>query len=250
MNCNIFSAKKDALHDRNNKSASCCDKKTHSPKTSAVALPEYGEIEHSFPAAGVTDDDTNRAAEGGDVDAQIELAYSSLKANGKPSDYAAAFRSYRKAADLGNCHAQFSVGFMYLEGLGTRRDYDKAFHWFFLAAQQEDPSAQANLGWLYENGLGVPQNDMEAIRWYRLAAINGDPYAQLSLGQMYSSGRGFTQHPNAAYIWISMAAWNGVAEAEDEQELLEQIMTPDEISSGWQRAKDCISSGYKDCADI
>lgn len=250
MNCNIIGANEDEFHDRNNKSASRCDKKTHSLKLSAVALTENGKINHSSPAAGVMDDDTNRAAEGGDVDAQVELAYSSLKANGKPSDYAEAFRWYRKAADLGNCHAQFSVGLMYLEGRGTRRDYNEAFHWFFLAARQDDPSAQANLGWLYENGLGVPQNDMEAIRWYRLAAINGDPYAQLSLGQMYSSGRGFAQHPNAAYIWISMAAWNGVDEAEDEQELLEQIMTPDQISSGWQRAKDCISSGYKDCADI
>lgn len=154
------------------------------------------------------------------------------------------------AAEAGDSHAQFRFGFIYLEGLGVPRDYKQAFFWFSMAAEQGDTSAQANLGWLYENGSGVPQNDAEAIRWYRLAAINGDPYAQLSLGQMYSRGCGLAQHPNAAYIWISMAAWNGVAEAEDEQELLEQIMTPDEISSGWQRAKACISSGYKDCSDI
>lgn len=37
MNCNIFGANEDDLHDRSNKSASCRDKKTHSPTTSADA---------------------------------------------------------------------------------------------------------------------------------------------------------------------------------------------------------------------
>jgi hypothetical protein len=250
MNCNVFGANEDELHDRNNMSASCCDKETYSPTTSAVALPEYGEIEHSSRAAGVTDDETNRAAEGGDVDAQIALAYSSLNANGKTSDYAEAFRSYRKAADLGNCHAQFSVGFMYLEGLGVPCDYKEAFRWFFLAAEQGDTSAQANLGWLYESGIGAPQDDAEAVRWYRMAAFNEDPYAALSLGLMYSRGCCLPQDPYAGYIWISIAAWNGVPEAEDEQEKLEKTMTPDQISMAWRRARACISSGYKDCACI
>jgi len=250
MNCNIFGVNEDDLHDRSNKSASCRDKKTHSPTTSAVALPEDGKIEHSSPKAGAMDDDTNRAAEGGDVNAQIELACSSLKADGKPSDYAEAFRSYRKAADLGNCHAQFSVGFMFLEGLGVPCDYKEAFKWFSLAAKQGDTSAQANLGWLFENGVGVPQNDAEAVRWYREAALNEDPYAALSLGLMYSRGCGLPQDPYAAYIWISIAAWNGVPEAEDEQEKLEKTMTPDQISMAWRRARACISSGYKDCACI
>ena len=250
MNDDIFVGNEDGLVNGNNESIIHCGGNIYSPKTSAVALPEDGKINHSSSAAGVMEDEINCAAEGGDVRAQIELACSNLKGNGKPLDHAEAFRWYRKAADLGDCHAQFSVGFMYLEGLGTRRDYKEAFRWFTQAAQQGDPSAQANLGWLYENGFGVPQNDAEAIRWYRLAAINEDPYAQLSLGLMYLRGCGFPQNPSAAYVWISIAAWNGVAEAEDEQEKLEQAMTPDQISLAWQRAKACISSGYKDCADI
>lgn len=250
MNCNIFGVNEDELHDRNNKSASCCDKETHSPTTSAVALPEDGKIEHSSPATGVMDDDTNRAAEGGDVGAQIELAYSSLKANGKPSDYAEAFRWYQKAADLDNREAQFGIGFMYLEGLGVSRDFKEAFRWFSLAAEKGESSAQANLGWLYENGFGAPQDDAEAVRCYRMAALNEDPYAALSLGLMYSRGCCQPTDPDAAYIWISIAAMTGIIEAEDEQEKLEQTMTAEQISFALKRAKAFISSGYKDCAEI
>ncbi|VVT00568.1 tetratricopeptide repeat protein [Hoeflea sp. EC-HK425] len=250
MNDDIFVGNEDGLVNGNNESIVHCGGNIYSPNISAFALPEDGKINHSASAAAVMEDEINCAAEGGDVRAQIELACSNLKGNGKPLDHAEAFRWYREAAELGNCHAQFSVGFMYLEGLGVPRDYKQAFFWFSMAAEQGDASAQANLAWLYEHGIGVPQNDAEAIRWYRLAAINEDPYAQLSLGLMYLRGCGFPQNPSAAYVWISIAAWNGVAEAEDEQEKLEQAMTPDQISLAWQRAKACISSGYKDCADI
>ncbi|MCY0154995.1 tetratricopeptide repeat protein [Hoeflea alexandrii] len=250
MNSNILGENEGGLYNGNNRSVSYCAEKTCLQTASAAALPADGQINHTSPATDAMDDDINRAAECGDMGAQIELAYSSLNANGKPSDYAEAFRWYRKAADLGNCHAQFSIGFMYLEGLGTRRDYNEAFHWFFLAAEQGDTSAQANLGWLYENGFGAPEDDAEAVRWYRKAALNEDPYAALSLGLMYSRGCCPPTDPDAAYIWISIAAWNGVPEAEDEQEKLEKTMTPGQISMAWRRAKVCISSGYKDCACI
>ncbi|AKI03414.1 Sel1 repeat protein (plasmid) [Hoeflea sp. IMCC20628] len=158
------------------------DDKLPSLENSTFELFADDGSEHATPVAIETHDDINLAAEGGDVRAQIELACRCMGANGKPRDYAEAFRWYRMAADQGDCHAQASVGFMYLEGLGIRHNYKEAFRWFFLAAEQGDPSAQANLGWLCENGCGVPQDDEEAIRWYRLAAINKDRTRNSHLG--------------------------------------------------------------------
>lgn len=230
-------------------SSPSCDAVDMALDHSAVDLSVGDETNRWTPAAVEMPDNLYFAAEGGDVNAQLKLACLCLDGNGE-RDYAEAFRWYQKAADLDNREAQFGIGFMYLEGLGVPCDYKDAFRWFSLAAEKGEASAQANLGWLFEKGFGVHQNDTEAVRWYREAALNEDPYAALSLGLMYSRGCGLPQDPYAAYIWISIAAWNGVPEAEDEQEKLEQTMTPDQISMAWRRAKACISSGYKDCACI
>jgi len=215
----------------------------------AVDVSACDETNHSTPVAVEMPGNLYFAAESGDVNAQLKLACLFLRDNGE-RDYAEAFRWYQKAADLDNREAQFGIGFMYLEGLGVSRDYKEAFRWFFLAAKQGDTSAQANLGWLYENGFGVPRNDAEAVRWYQMAALNEDPYAALSLGLMYSRGCCQPTDPDAAYIWISIAALTGIIEAEDEQEKLEETMTPEQISVALKRAKACISSGYKDCPEI
>lgn len=230
-------------------SISCGDAVGMALDHSAVDLSACDETNHSTPVAVEIPGNLYFAAEGGDVNAQLKLACLCLGGNGE-RDYAEALRWYGKAADLGNREAQFSLGFMYLEGLGVPQSYKVAFSWFLLAAEKGESSAQANLGWLYENGFGAPQDDAEAVRWYRKAALNEDPYAALSLGLMYSRGCCPPTDPDAAYVWISIAALNGIIEAEDEQEKLEETMTPEQISVALKRAKACISSGYKDCSEI
>ena len=61
----------------------------------------------------------------------------------------------RKAADQGDVQAQLNLGFSYLVGQGVKQDYAEALKWYRKAAEQGYPAAQFNLGVMYYKGQGV-----------------------------------------------------------------------------------------------
>ena len=75
-----------------------------------------------------------KAADQGNVAAQINLGVSYAKGEGVPQDYTEAAKLYRKAADQGNGAAQNTLGAMYALGQGVTQDYTQAYVWFHLAA--------------------------------------------------------------------------------------------------------------------
>ena len=92
-----------------------------------------------------------------------------------------AVKWYRKAAQQGDVLAQINLGWMYQNGKGVLQDDAEAVRWYQKAAQQGNAKAQTSLGWMYQNGRGIPQNDLEAIKWYTRAAAQGDILAQYRL---------------------------------------------------------------------
>ena len=136
----------------------------------------------------------------------------------------------KKAAEQGQVDAQLNLGVRYARGDGVTQDYAEAERWFRQAAEQGDADAQNNLGVMYDKGEGVPEDDAEAVRWFRQAAEQGLAEAQAFLGVMYAIGEGVPGDDIQAYAWISIAAAQGSEAAKKAKESLTGVMTRAEIA--------------------
>ena len=137
---------------------------------------------------------------------------------------------------------------MYDNGVGDHQDNAETAKLSRLDAVQGDADAQFYLGVMYSNGEGVPQDYAEAVKWYRLAAEQGDASAQNNLGVMHGSGKGVPQDHVMAHMWYNIAAANGVEDASKWRDEIAAKMTSADISKAQAMARECMSSGYKNCA--
>jgi Sel1 repeat len=137
-----------------------------------------------------------------------------------------------------DANAQYNLGVAYDKGLGVPQNYVEAMKWYRLAADQGKRSAQYNLGFMYEQGQGVPQNYAEAVKWYRLAADQGNALAQSNLGLMYTQGHGVPQNYINAHMWFNLAAAKGYQDGEEDRDLIEQSMTPAQITEAQKLARE------------
>lgn len=195
--------------------------------------------------------------------------------HGVSQDYAEAIKWLRLSADQGNPAAQTNLGVIYADGRGVTQDFKEAIKWYQAAAAQGYAVAQYNLGYSYEKGEGV-EDPREAVRWYQMAAEQGDASAQYSLGTMYETGRGVRQDFKAAlelyrraadsvaeaaaaarnslgamferghgvapdrvqaHAWYNLAAALGNEDASKNRDRVAQGMTPDEIESAHELAR-------------
>ncbi len=155
-----------------------------------------------------------RAAEQGNADAEIDIAFLYQNAQGVPRDYAEAMTWFRKAAEQGNGRAENAIGFLYDKGWGVPQDYAQAMRWYRMAADHGYSSAVRNVGILYKNGWGVPQDYAEAMRWFRKAADQGNAEAMNSIGVLFEYGLGVPQDYAQAMSWYRKAADQGNLTAE------------------------------------
>ena len=151
------------------------------------------------------------AAEGGDAEAQYDLAVVYVEGRGDVDDderkEQALFWSTR-AANQGHAGAMAELGSLYM---GT--DDAMALRWLRPAAEEGHGGAQINLGHMYAEGLGVPKDDTEAARLFRLAAEQGFAQAQYNLGVMYLQGQGVPKDTGEAVRWFRLAADQGHPDA-------------------------------------
>ncbi|MBR2771571.1 MAG: SEL1-like repeat protein [Bacteroidales bacterium] len=155
-------------------------------------------------------DERIKAAENGDVGAQLNLALM----YGLRNDNVTAAKWYRKAAELGDASAQTMLAWMYVKGWGVAKNEIEIEKWFRKGAEQGYAAAQYGLGYCYKDGIGVEQNESEAIKWYRKAAEQGFANAQYELGNGYFDGEGITQDKAEAVRWFRKAAEQGHIEAQ------------------------------------
>lgn len=177
-----------------------------------------GRLFHS--GKGVVRDDVQaaawfrKAADQGNIDAQLNLGFMYEDGEGVPQDTAEAARWFRKAADQGNAAAQSFLGVLYYAGQGVPQDYNEAVRLYRKAGDQGFAVAQNNLGEMFDNGHGVPRDYIQAAFWYRKAAEQGDADAQNNLGRMYYNGQGVSQDYAQAAVWFRRAANQGHADAQ------------------------------------
>ncbi|MFZ5951271.1 MAG: tetratricopeptide repeat protein [Candidatus Rifleibacteriota bacterium] len=93
-------------------------------------------------------------------------------------DFAKASEIFMPAAEQGDAEAQVNIAFMYYCGMHFPKDHKKAAEWYLKAAKRNHANAQFSLGTLYENGEGVNRSIGEAYFWYSLAEKNGDKDAK------------------------------------------------------------------------
>lgn len=81
-----------------------------------------------------------------------------------------------KAAENGDVGAQLNLALMY----GLRNDNVTAVKWYRKAADQGHAESQYKLGECYQYGWGLEKDEVEAMKWYRKAAEQGyDAYEVL-----------------------------------------------------------------------
>lgn len=96
----------------------------------------------------------------------------------------------RRAAEAGDINAQVNLGWIYSSGKGIPADKTKAVKWYRLAAENGSLNAQMALGWIYFDGQGSERNLKESAVWYGKAAAQGDIKARQMLKKINRLLRG------------------------------------------------------------
>jgi TPR repeat protein len=194
-----------------------------------------GEVLPEPPSANVPA--YRKAAETGNVNAQLALAQLYLRGDGVAKDLAEAARWYREAASKNNdANAQYALGVLLDRGIGVEKDPIEALLWFQRAAQQGHPAALTNTGVAYSRGEVVPRDYAKAFSYFQRAAEAGVAQAQFNLGLLYENGLGIQKDPVQAYRWYSAAASGGDPGAGQALERLMPTMTAEDLA----RAKDLV----------
>lgn len=153
-------------------------------------------------------------------------------------DYKKAERLLRLSASQGYADAQVVLGEMYYYGEGVEQSYQEAQEWYFLAASQGNAFAQSILGLMYANGRGVEQDYQQALKWHLLSAAQGFPAALLNLGVMYYNGEGTGQDHVVARMFFNVAAACGDGDAQHNIDVMNNLLTPDQIAEIDKLAKE------------
>jgi len=144
-----------------------------------------------------------RAAEQGDVSAQLMIGNILREGKGVAKDEAEAFKWFTYAAnESDNPEAQYNVGLMYLGGNGVERDVEEAYRWLKKSASKGSSDAQLTIGNLLYEGKILDQDTKTAVKLFRLAAKQNNIHAQMIMGEMYLQ----EQNDKKAVKWIKMAA--------------------------------------------
>jgi TPR repeat protein len=130
-------------------------------------------------------------AAGGEVKAQLDLAYRYRDGAGVGKDEAEAMRWAHRAADQGHADAMDFVGHAYLRGAVVKRSPEVAFGYFKAAAEKSAPAA-FNLGQCYFGAQGTEQDIPKALDWWKKAAAKGQGRAASTAAMALLSGEGVT----------------------------------------------------------
>ena len=157
-------------------------------------------------------DELKSAAEGGNPEAQSQLALLMATGEHMEEDMEGAFSWFKKAAEQGELTAMFNLGIMYEKGLGTQADHSEAALWFWQAAEQGDAGARMKLGSMLLLGQGFVEG-ASVIKAIKASAEKGIPYAQSFLAKLYQDGLGLELSDELAEKWFCLAAEQGDASA-------------------------------------
>ena len=132
--------------------------------------PPEGTVQDPTPTGELAS--LRKRAEGGDRDAQRDLAFRYLGRGGVGTDLALARKWYERAADQGETHAAYMAGLFTAFGVGGGKDLDRAGAYLEPAAQQGNADASRLLADLRERRLEEPVFSFE---WFGPGEFAGTP---------------------------------------------------------------------------
>jgi TPR repeat protein len=149
-----------------------------------------------------------RAADGGHIEAHLDVGRCFLNGDGTDMDVAAAAAYFRKASDANNAKAQGMLGGLLLTGYHTDRDEKAALELIRKSADAGDGIGCYWLGVCHEFGRGGLQpNDAKSVECYCKSADQNNPHAQWAMARMLRDGRGGSiTDEKAAFALLSKAA--------------------------------------------
>jgi len=118
-----------------------------------------------------------KAAQQGDVDAQLSLVYIYRNIE-DVKDNKEAHKIFLQLARTGNLYAQKTLGYSYLKGERAPQDYKQAMYWFEKAQGQGDAYSCGAIGWMYASGQGVEKNLKQALYWFKKGVDRNDTYSK------------------------------------------------------------------------
>ncbi len=180
------------------------------------------------------------SAEGGDPDAQYEVAIMYLSGRGVAQDFDAAlhwlelaagngsdsaaaklkriqsqkkkFTATLAKAEAGQAASQYNLGMMYLKGRGVKQDAASGRQWLEKAAAQSHEKAVTRLAILFLKGEGGAP-DYDRARQLLSSVSERSALAQYYLGELYAAGKGVPRDYETAMSWYRKAAENGFSMA-------------------------------------
>ncbi|MEO5340385.1 MAG: sel1 repeat family protein [Magnetococcus sp. MYC-9] len=93
----------------------------------------------------------------------------------------------RKAAERGDIKAQVKMGWIHHEGRGVPQNAGEAAKWYLMAAERGDAGAQTLIALMLALGEGIPQDDGMAAFWFRKAALQSPPEARFQIETLQRS---------------------------------------------------------------
>lgn len=140
-----------------------------------------------------------KAANGGDADAQFQLADALFKgASGFLPDHAQAWGWYEKAALQNNGKASFMLARMAKYGDGTTQNQQLSTHWLMASSQQGNAQAMFLLSNAYSAGDGIAKDEVKAREWLEKSAAGDYPVAIQALAMSLDGNDPKNGEQNAA----------------------------------------------------
>jgi len=147
----------------------------------------------------------------------------------------------RRRAEGGDVEAQWQLALAYYNGRGVAPDNGEALRWLREAAEQGHGDAQHHLGFVSAQGLlGLSRDDSEAVKWWSKAAEQGHEWGQNNLGRMYEAGRAVPRDLVQAHMWFSLAAMQGNDEAVKNRDRIAAVMRSAQIAEAERLAAEWL----------
>jgi len=149
------------------------------------------------------------AADKGDVEAQLALAWMFQEGMGKAQDHPKAIDLYQEAAESEYAPAEFQLAVVFRDGRAGDKNPAEASKLFQRAAEHGYAEAQVGFGELFDEYTGKkaagPKDFGRAKQWYEKAAEQGHGRALYRLGLIQLDGKGVTKNAAEAVKLIQQS---------------------------------------------
>ena len=88
-----------------------------------------------------------------------------------------------------------------------------------------------------------------ALREFKPLAEQGHPDAQYYMGVMYAFGKGVLKDQVFAHMWANIALMNGYQRGTKLINIVEKEMTPSQIETAQDLARECVRKAYEGCGE-